>query len=178
MMWTEREKYIAFYREMIDDRIEDGSSEQEAVASLEDVLTISNAILSDPENKDKLKVKPSALTITLLILGFPLWFPLLVTAAVLILSLYIVIWSLIIVIFSVILTFAVGGIVGCVTFAVKLFSGSASAIFVLGAGFILLALSILLLFPALLATKYLASLTVRIWKGIFSRILKKAGNRV
>ncbi len=76
---SKQEKEICFNyaREMIEDRIESGLPEiEEAVAQLESPQQMAKAFLED---RRSLKIKfwplPSsrALTILLLILGFPLW---------------------------------------------------------------------------------------------------------
>ena len=68
----------------------------------------------------KQKVKPnrklSGLEITLLILGFPLWFPLLLTFLVLCLVFYILVWVFVIVAYSVELSFVSGGIGSLIAF--------------------------------------------------------------
>ena len=93
---------IAFYGEMIDDHIEEGASESDAVAAIGSVEEIASQIIADiPITKivkERIKPKRSlrAWEIILIILGFPLWFPLLAAAFAVLLSLYIVLWSLII----------------------------------------------------------------------------------
>ena len=76
------DKSLDYYSEMIDDRVEDGMSEEEAVAALGTVDEIVAQILNDiPLPKlVKEKVRPkrsrSALEVILLVLGLPLWFSL------------------------------------------------------------------------------------------------------
>ena len=75
----EIEKHLSYYEEMIDDRIEDGMTEEEAVASLEDVSVIAERILMDTPITTlvKTKVKPkkgwTATAIVLAIIGSPIW---------------------------------------------------------------------------------------------------------
>ena len=91
---AERERSLAFYMEMIDDRMESGATEEEAVASLGSVNEIAGEILQNtptPHGKQKLR----GWKLALLILGAPIWLPLLAATVVVALSLVIVLWSLI-----------------------------------------------------------------------------------
>ncbi|MBO6060803.1 MAG: DUF1700 domain-containing protein, partial [Clostridia bacterium] len=96
------EERLSFYDEMIDDRMEDGLSESDAIAEVGAVDEIVEQTLADiPLTKlvkENIKPKRSlrAWEIVLLVLGFPLWFPLLIAAAVIMLALYIVVWALIV----------------------------------------------------------------------------------
>lgn len=84
------DKFMDYYSEMIDDRMEDGLSEEDAVADMDAPDDVVDQILADmPLTKlVKEKIKPShrlkAWEIILLILGSPIWAPLLLTAIVLI----------------------------------------------------------------------------------------------
>ena len=91
------EERVAFYREMIDDRIEDGVPEEEAVEGVGTVDSVVEQIMSEiPLSKlvrEKVKPKRSlkAWEIVLLVLGSPVWIPLLVAAAAVVFAVYIVI---------------------------------------------------------------------------------------
>ena len=80
------EERIAFYSEMIDDRMEEGLSEQEAVAAVGSVNDIILQVVDEYPFPELIKVrirsrKPmSTLTIVLLILGSPIWLSLLIAA--------------------------------------------------------------------------------------------------
>ena len=86
------ERFTDYYSEMIDDRIEDGLSEDDAVADMVSPDDAVEQILSDmPLAKIvKEKIKPKhelkAWEVILIILGSPVWIPLLITAAVLLLT--------------------------------------------------------------------------------------------
>ena len=75
------EKSLDFYSEMIDDRVEEGLSEEEAVADLGSIEDIKTQILKDipltkiVKERGKPKRTLSGLEITLLIVGFPLDIP-------------------------------------------------------------------------------------------------------
>lgn len=104
---NEIEERISFYSEMIDDRLEEGMSEEEAIESLGGIDNVVRQIASESNLfsivKEKIKPNksPNALLIVLLVLGFPLWFPLLLTGFVLLLVAYLLLWVLVIVTYSV-----------------------------------------------------------------------------
>lgn len=104
---NEIDERVSFYSEMIDDRVEEGMSEEEAIESLGGIDNVVRQIASESNLfsivKEKIKPnkKPSALIIVLLILGFPLWFPLMLTGFVLLLVAYLLLWVLVIVTYSV-----------------------------------------------------------------------------
>ncbi|MBR6725619.1 MAG: DUF1700 domain-containing protein, partial [Clostridia bacterium] len=74
------EKSLEYYSEMIDDRTEDGLSEEEAVAALGTIAEIRAQIIKDTPLpkiiKEKVKPKRSfrGWEIAVIIIGFPLWF--------------------------------------------------------------------------------------------------------
>lgn len=96
------EERLSFYIEMIDDRIEEGSTEEDAVKGIGSVDAVAQQILSEiPLSKivkEKIKPKRSlkAWEITLLTVGSPIWVSLLISAFVVVLSLYISFWAVII----------------------------------------------------------------------------------
>ena len=97
----EIEERISFYSEMIDDRIEEGNTEEDAViliGSVEDVAEQVKSEISSSriiEKESKRGGRPRPWVIISLILGAPLWIPLLLAAFIIALSLYIVLWSVV-----------------------------------------------------------------------------------
>ena len=98
----EIEKHLSYYEEMIDDRIEDGMTEEAAVASLEDVSVIAERILLDTPITTlvKTKVKPkkgwTATAIVLAIIGSPIWLSLLIALVAVAVSVVVAFWSVVI----------------------------------------------------------------------------------
>lgn len=168
------EKSLDFYSEMIDDRVEDGLPEEEAVAALGSIEDIKTQILKDiPITKIiKEKVKPkrslSGLEITLLIVGFPIWLPLLISVAAVLLSVYVTLWSVIIVLYSVDLVFFAGAIAGVLGAIPILLMGNISAmLLMLGSGLVCAGLGILWIFVCVGATKAIVWLTKVFFKSLF-----------
>ncbi len=147
------EKSLEYYSEMIDDRTEEGLSEEEAVAQVGSIDEIRAQIIKDTPLPKliKEKVKPkrslSALEITLIIVGSPIWFSLLVAAAAVVFSVYVTLWSLIVVLFAIEISFAASAFAGIVaSLPMFLFGNIPSALFLLGCGLFLAGLSVLWVF--------------------------------
>lgn len=113
------EEHLTFYAEMIDDRIEEGLSEEEAVSEAGDIGEIAaQAIADTPLSKIAVeRIRPKrrlkAWEILLLILGSPIWLSLLISMAVVIISVYVSLWAVVISLWSVFATLAASS-VGCV----------------------------------------------------------------
>ncbi|MBR5743310.1 MAG: DUF1700 domain-containing protein [Clostridia bacterium] len=174
------EERAAFYGEIIDDRMEEGLGEEEAVASVGPVDAIREQILADtPLSRIvKEKVKPErslrAWEIVLLILGFPLWFPLLAAAGAVVLSLYVVIWSLVLSLWAIEVSLwgvALGMIVAAVTFFLR--GSPAAGVLTLGAGLFSAGLSIFLFFGCVAASKGVLRATGKAIQAIKRRLIRK-----
>ncbi len=167
------EERIAFYGEMIDDRIEEGRTEEAAVAEIGTVDEVVRQIVEETpltrlvKEKIKPKRKMRAWEIVLLILGFPLWFPLLAAAGAVVLALYVTLWSLVIALWAIEVAFIVSAVAllcGAVVFFVS--GHGLAGMFALGAALILAALSIFLFFGCVAASKGTVLLAKKIVIGI------------
>ena len=93
---------VEYYSEMIDDKIDEGLNEEEAVAAIGTPEEIAENIISEtPVTKAvsksaKPKEERKGMNITLLILGFPLWFPLLIAALAVIFSVVVSLWAVVV----------------------------------------------------------------------------------
>jgi len=132
---------LDYYAEMIEDRMEDGLPEDEAVSAIGTPGEVANEILGElPLTKlVKARVKPNrkmaVWEIVLLILGSPVWVSLLLALFAVVLSLYITLWSVVISLWSV--EVALGGAVlaGVVALPISLVQGNVWAgVALLGVG--------------------------------------------
>ena len=151
---------VEYYSEIIDDAVEEGVSEEDAVASLGTPENIATQILSEiPLSKivkDKIKKRRVLRTweIILLILGAPLWLSLLIAVFSVIFSVYFSLWSVIICLwaaFASVIGSALGGVIIGVC---QIISGSTlvGAVLVC-AGLVLAGVSIFMYYLCKLATK-------------------------
>ncbi len=154
------DRAIEYYDEVLSDRIEEGQTEEEAVAAMPSIEEIRQRTLEEiPLTKlvgAKLKGqgKKSGWTIALLIVGSPVWGALLLAAAGGILSIYLTVWALVPMAFGVTLTWGVSGVVGVLgTGWFLVFSHTATAFLSLGCGLALTGLAILGYFGSILLTK-------------------------
>ena len=177
------DRSLAFYAESIADRMEEGMSEEEAVASMDPPEVAARAILMETPLPKLVKARVrqkrmGALEIVLLVLGFPLWFPLLLTALVLELSLYIVVWALLISLWAVELSVAVS-VLGALGMAVAYFLRGRvlAGIAMLGAGLVCAGIAVFLFYGCVAASKGLLSLTKKAALAIKTKFLRKENER-
>ena len=145
------DKSLDFWEEMIDDRVEDGMTEEAAVAAMGSAEEIAAQILMDAPLPHLIRrsVDPGRALrgweIALLILGSPVWLPLLAAAIIVFLALYIVLWSVVLSLYTTDLALAASGL-GCLfASAVLFFTGAVpSALWSLGTGLIGIGTAILL----------------------------------
>ena len=163
------EERLNFYSEMIEDRMEEGLSEEDAVAAIGTTDEIAKQIISEIPftkiAKEKLKPKNNLKIweIILLVLGFPLWFSLLIAAFAVAFSLYIALWAVIISFWAVFASFigcAVSGIISGVVFSLN--GNTLTGIAVLAAALVCAGLSIFAFFGCKLATKGILLLTKKV----------------
>ena len=173
---------IEFYSEMIDDRIEDGRTEEEAVADIGDVKDVARQILSEiPISKlVKERVKPKrklqALEIVLIVLGSPIWLSLLIAAFSVLLSVYVVIWSVVISLWSVFVSLVAGGLGGIAAGVIFICVGNLlTGLSIFSASLVLMGLSIFAFFGCKAATKGILILTKKMLLAIKSCFVKKEG---
>lgn len=174
------DEHLSFYSEAIDDRIEDGLSEEEAVFDVGSVDSIVASILSEiplPKLvKENLKLKKRFKTweIILLAVGSPIWLSLLMSAIAVCIALYAALWSILIsfwAVFASLASASAGGLVSGILFTFK--GNYAPGIFTIGAAILTAGLSILAFFGCKAATNGTFLLTKKIILGIKKCFIKK-----
>ena len=174
------EERVNFYSEMIDDRIEEGLTESEAVleiGSVESIIAqtieeLSLTKLAKENHKPNRRLK--AWEIVLLALGSPIWLSLGIAAIAVIISLYASLWAVVISLWAVFASF-VGCAIGC-TFGGIIISFAESlplGIALIGAGIFCAGLSIFMFFLCKLATKGAVFLGKKMLIGIKNLFIKK-----
>ena len=171
---------LDYYSEMIDDRIEDGVSEYDAIAAMASPQEIAKQILMDiPLPKlVRAKAKPRhtlcAWEIVLLVLGSPIWLSLSLAAVAVMISIYIVLWSIMISLYAVSASLLAYGVAGILSFVVFGITGDViPGVFVAGAGFVCIGFSIFMFMISNLVTKGLLWVSKKIWIGIKSCFIRK-----
>ena len=169
---------ISFYEEAIADRMDEGKSEEEAIADLGSIDEIVKQIAEDTslvklvKEKTRPRRRLRVFEIILLILGFPLWFPLLVVGLVLLLVGYLLIWVLVLVTYTAEVSLSLAGIGSIICFFGYLTNGEMN-LTSLGSGLSAIGAAILFVFACIWATKGTLKLSKAIILGIKRSFMKK-----
>lgn len=142
---------LEYYEEMLDDSIEDGLTEEEAVALLGSPEEIAERIRLEMPLPTLVRARaanarrPKAWEIVLIVLGSPVWLPLALSVLAVLVSLYAVIWSILIALYAVALALAVVflGLIGLSVWTIR-GQDILHGVFLLGAGLVCVGLAILL----------------------------------
>lgn len=151
------EERLRFYSEMIDDRMEEGLSEDDAVSavgSVDEILAQMQAELPPAKGRDMPQRRLNGWLILLLVLGCPVWLSLLISAVAVVFSLYISLWAVVVsfwAVFTAVAGCALGGIVGGIGYICG--GHGLTGIAMIGAGMVCTGLAILLFFGCKAATK-------------------------
>ena len=170
---------IEFFSEMIDDKCAEGDiTEEEAVASLGSIDEIVSQIVNDTSLLKivKQKITPkrrlSGLEIALLIIGFPLWFPILLVIFILALVFCLVIWILALATYAIEIAALGASGVALAAFIQTFMEGNPNigyfGISIMGVG-----IALIFIFVCALATKANAKLTKHIIVGIKRALVGK-----
>lgn len=169
----EVEERLYFYSEMIEDRMEEGLSEEDAVAAVgtvEDIAAQIRTEISSPmhaQKKTKSNKRLKAWEIILLAVGSPIWLSLLIAAFAVVLSFYAVLWSVIVSLWAVF-----GSLIGCAVGVCVMGVGfiiegeAVSGIALIGGGMVCAGLAIFMFFGCKAASGGAALLTKRVALGI------------
>jgi uncharacterized membrane protein len=137
------ERWLEYYTEMLEDRIEDGMSEKEAVTSLGDPTKIVKEILAQTpftkliKNKVKPKRKLQVWEIILICVGSPIWSAFAISAVAVFFSVIVSLWACIVSLWAVEFSLAACGIAGVIGTAFFLATGAVhQGLFLLGCGLV------------------------------------------
>ncbi len=163
------EERLNFYSEMVDDAVEEGLSEQEAVAAVGPVSEIIAQVIEEipfariAAERIKPKRRLKTWETVLLALGSPIWFSLLVAAAAVVFALYISWWAVIVSLWAAFASFAAGILGGAVAGIVFICYGNVpSGIVMIAAGIVCAGLSFFAFYGCKAATKGTMVLTNKI----------------
>ena len=175
--WTE------YYREMLEDRIEDGMSEEEAVAAMGKPGEVVEEIIAQTPIralvKERVKPKRRLTTweILLIALGSPIWLALLLSAFAVILAVFVTLWSLVISAWAIEVSLGACSLAGIGVGAIKLCTGEPSqAFFMLGAALALAGLFIFGIWVCKLFTRLMLACSKGFLLLIKRMLMGKRGN--
>lgn len=173
----ERERALNFCAEGIDDRVEDGMEENDAVAALGDVETVARELLADRPLRavvrERVRREGSAGRIALLICASPLLLTLFAVG----LSAYAALWAAMIAVYAAVASLLIAGAAGALGGVALMFvQGAAPGLCVCGAGLTSFALGLLLIAPMKAAGKGLWRLTKAFGRGCKRLIVGRRKN--
>lgn len=175
---------VDFYREMIEDRMEEGEPEEEAVAAVGTPADVAARIFSELPLSKIIRARLASRTgmktweMLLLILGSPIWASLLISAFAVVFSVYAALWSVAVALWSADASFLLGGIAGVILGGVFCFTHSPGlGLTVVGSGLLLGGLSILLFAACKNATRGLLRLSGWIFSKIKSCFIRKGATK-
>ena len=166
-------EHVTFYGEMIDDRVEEGLSEEAAVSAIGSVDMIASQIIrqlplgAKEKEKESKKRRLGAKNTILIILGSPLWISLAAAVLAILISLYACLWSIVVSAFAIFVSVALSAPLALVPGIVNLACGEA----LLGSTLISSALvfagvAIFVFFGSVYAAKYAAKLSAASFTGL------------
>ena len=180
---NEIEERLTFYSEVIDDRIEEGMSEEEAVAAIGDTDEIAKGIMAessqvkpenDPNPEEKTKRRLAGWEIAFLILGIPVWLPLISAAFVVSLSLYVSAWAILISLWACFGVLAIGSPYLLVLGIVQIISSQRiTGIALIGAALSCVGITVFAFYGCLALSKLMIRLTAWSFKRIARLFSKK-----
>lgn len=177
---ADKQRSADYYAEMIDDRMEDGLTEEEAVAAIGDLDEIVKQILQETPRppatvKPKQQQKPDytkTWLIILLIVGSPIWIPLVASVISVVVSVYASLWTVVVALYAV--AVAVGAAaIGCFVGMFFMLGRPATAVVTLGASLLCAGIGILMVLLSNLAAKGMIALTKLCWQGVKSIFQRK-----
>ena len=189
---ADKKRSVDYYAEMIDDRMEDGLSEEKAVEAIGDLDEIIKQILTESprppakvnhaqgeqtqqeQQKQQKQHGMETWMIVLLVLGAPLWIPLLASAAGTVISIYVSLWSVVIALYASTLALFAASL-GCVLGSFFMIGSIGTVMVAWGAALLCAGLGILFFMLSNLAAKGMIKLTKLAWetcKNICKNIFK------
>lgn len=158
---TEKKKFITYYDEMLSDYMEHGMSEEDAVIRIGAPIEIANELLENYESVQPPlpSTRSKVVTMILLILGFPLWGSLLLTAVLLILSAYTILWCIPVITGASSISFLLTSLIGIVGSPFIMADHLSMGLIQLGTGITSIGLAFLLGIATLYLSKKLVVIT-------------------
>lgn len=181
---SEIEERISFYGEMIDDLIEEGISEAEAIEKIGPVEKLAEQILAEiplirlAGERIKPKRRLKVWEIVTLALGSPIWLSLAVAVIAVLICAYVALWSGAVSLWAVFGALAGSSIGGAIFGVISVFrSNVICAVVFLGAAFVCAGLTILSFYLCKIVTRAMIVLTKSMFLGIKKLIIKKGGEQ-
>jgi uncharacterized membrane protein len=169
-------KCITFYSESIEDRMEEGMKEEDAVADIGSIDEIAKEIINENSIKyslDKEKKTKSVWKI-LAICGFPLWLPLALAFGATGLALYISLWTVVLALYTVVLAFGLTGVLLILAGVIQFYRmGPITGGMIIGISLVLCGLSLVIMKPINQFAKSIIKCSGQLLKNIKKIFIRK-----
>ena len=176
------ERTVEYYGELIADSMEDGLTEEEAVARLGSLEEIVASVVKDTPLTQIVQTRVqegkkkgiSGWVILLLVLGAPVWLPVLIAVLAVLFALFIALWAVVIALWAVVAAVILTGLAAMVAGVVELCRlHLPQGLVLLGGGLVCLGLCALLFLLMKLITVGTVKLCKWLWVGIKSLFVGK-----
>ena len=176
------ERTVEYYGELIADSMEDGLTEEEAVARLGSLEEIVASVVKDTPLAQIVQTRVqegkkkgiSGWVILLLVLGAPVWLPVLIAVLAVLFALFIALWAVVIALWAVVAAVILTGLAAMVAGVVELCRlHLPQGLVLLGGGLVCLGLCALLFLLMKLLTVGTVKLCKWLWVGIKSLFVGK-----
>ena len=151
-------KALAFYKEALDDRIEEGMTEEEAIADIGTPEDIAAQIAAEIPLSKLIKAKantsraPKVWEIVLLVIFFPIWAPILLSLFIVIFSVYLSLWAVVLSLLISSVAIILSGVAGLIASVILIPHVTVfNVIAFLGVSFLILGIGCFLLIPTAFA---------------------------
>jgi len=176
----ERKKQVSFYAEMIDDRMEDGMTEEAAVEALGDPAKAAQQILENMPlgTLVKTRVKPSGgwtvTAVVLAVIGCPIWIPIALVVLIIAVTVFAVLWVCAAAVFAVVLTLLATSVLVLISpFFTIGSAGLPIALLMVGSGLAGIGLTVFVCIGAIYLIKGIAKLSVLLGRLVKSAFIRK-----
>ena len=159
---TEQEKIeiLAYYQEIIDDKIDSGLDEDDAVRSVGTVEEIISQVLVEETEKPQASKGYNKRLLIVLIAGAPLWIPLILATLSVIVSVYVSAWAIVVSLCATELSLIVASPLSIISSFVIMFTDNlATGFLTLGASIFALGIVLIAFVPIVKLVKYSMNLT-------------------
>lgn len=177
----EVEERLSYYEEMAEDRMEDGLSEEEAIAQIGNPEDIARQIIADTplpklvKEKIKPKKEMKGWELGLILLGAPIWLSVLIAIAAAVFAVYTAIWAVIVALWAVEVGLC-GGVIGGLASGIWfIYTGGSTltGLVVAGVAIACAGLAIFMFFGYKAVTKGMLVLTAKLSGRLKHRIIGK-----
>jgi uncharacterized membrane protein len=178
------DKALDFYMEAINDRIDDGLTEEQAIKAVGTSDEVAEQILMDTPLPKLVSatVKPQrklkAWEIILIVLGAPVWIPIAIALLSVALAVFITLFALMFALAAVLIGFVISGIALLIMAVIAVFAGGAgTALLKFAVGLVAIGVGILLFIPVKAAVLWLIELCGRFFKWIKKQFVKRKNSK-